>query len=85
MREFGFNGGRGKIWTQGEERLGFIPRDLSDMLAPACCFAYEWTDYWVRYPSAEQLRIDDRWATVIDDHLFRVRFENQIGFTWLQP
>ena len=44
MRELEFDGRRGKIWTQGEGRLGLIPEELSDKLAPARCFAYEWTD-----------------------------------------
>jgi predicted component of viral defense system (DUF524 family) len=85
MRELEFDSGRGKIWTQGEGRLGFISKELSVKFAPAHCYAYEWTDYWVRHPEAERLRAGDQWSAVIDDRLFRVRFENRVGLTWLQP
>lgn len=85
MGELEFDGGRGKIWTREGQRLGPIPAELSTELAPARCVAYEWTDYWVRYPGAEALRAGGNWAQVIDEGLFRVRFENRVGLTWLQP
>ena len=77
--------GDGEIWTRDEQRLGLISEELLDKLAPARCFAYEWTDYWVRYSGADALRAGDHWDQAIGDGLFRVRFENQIGLTSLQP
>ena len=71
MGELEFDGGRGRIWTRDEKRLGVIPNELCARLAPARCFAYEWTDYWVRYPEAEGLWAGDHLAEVIDDGLFR--------------
>jgi hypothetical protein len=81
--EIRFDGGR--IWTRHGWRLGSIPDGLSARFAPARCFAYEWTDYWVSFPHAEGLRVGDGWAEVIGDGLFRVRFGNQVGLARLQP
>ena len=55
------------------------------MLAPATYAVYEWSDYLVRYDGATRLRVGDRLVQPIDDGLFGVRFENQLGLTSIQP
>jgi predicted component of viral defense system (DUF524 family) len=54
-------------------------------VAPATQAVYEWSDYVVRYDGATHLRVGDRLVQPIDDGLFQVRFENQLGLTSIQP
>ena len=83
--ELAFDGGRGKLWSQDGYPIGVIPDEVAGELAPAKHFVYEWRDYWVRHSEADRLRVGNGWATVVEEHLFRVRFENQVGIAWLQP
>ena len=73
------------IQTQSTDRLVDIRDSRVPLLAPAQLALYEWTDYWLRFPGATRLRVGDRIVQPIDDRLFQVRLENQLGLTTLQP
>ncbi|MBC8263355.1 MAG: DUF2357 domain-containing protein [Anaerolineales bacterium] len=65
-----------------------IPPDLCGAFAPASHYLREWKDYWVEYPEAERLRAGTKWFDPVEGvsrNLFRLRFENQIGLTMIQP
>lgn len=81
-----FPDGEGRIWTLLSSRT---PHSLADeshpLLAPASYTLYEWTDYWVRYDGADRLRVGDTFVDPVDVGLFRLRYENQLGLTYVQP
>lgn len=78
--------GHGYLRTMDSARIIALSLDnRHPLLAPAQFALYEWTDYWLRYEGATGLRIGERIVKPIDDCLFQVRFENQLGLTHLQP
>lgn len=62
-----------------------IATDWLVAFAPATHLLYEWRTYWVECPGATVLRIGDRQHRPVRGHLFRVRFENQLGLTTIRP
>jgi predicted component of viral defense system (DUF524 family) len=67
------------------DRILPVPSHLAEALAPATHCFFEWTDYWVECPGADQLRAGNAWAERLSAQLFRVRFENRLGLAALQP
>ncbi len=62
-----------------------IPNPLLEAFAPARMYALEWQDLWVEIPGADRLRVGTEWLNAIWTSRFRVRFENAIGLTTVQP
>ena len=79
-----FSEDRGRLWAGSSSRPVIALGD-GPLLAPATHAVYEWSDYFVRYEGATRLRVGDRLVPPIDDGLFNVRFENQLGLTSIQP
>lgn len=63
-----------------------IPALLENSFVPAKCCLYEWKDYWLELPEASRLLVG---RTPIDPvgktHVFRLRFENQLGIARICP
>ena len=62
-----------------------IPDDLRATLAPAQMALFEWTDYFFQWPGADVLGVDGRAVEPLAPGLFRVRWENALGLSELQP
>lgn len=62
-----------------------VAPDQRATFAPATHLLYEWNDYWVDLPGVDELRVGDRRERPLRGNLFRVRFENQLGLTPIQP
>jgi uncharacterized protein len=62
-----------------------VPLDLRGAFAPATHCLYEWMDYWLDYPGADRLVVGNTVLKPVVGSLFRIRFENQLGLTSLQP
>jgi hypothetical protein len=69
------------------ERTRFlpIPDELTDAFFPAKLCLFEWTDYWFQWRGATHLRVGEQWIEPFAPHLFRVRWENTLGATQIQP
>ncbi|MBV9468521.1 MAG: DUF2357 domain-containing protein [Abitibacteriaceae bacterium] len=79
------NFGAGQLWSKDDNGISSIPADLQEPLAPATHYLYEWVDYWLQYPDADRLRINETWIKPVYDSLFSLRFENRLGLASLQP
>jgi hypothetical protein len=66
-------------------RFTAIPDELQDAFFPAKLCLFEWTDYWFSWPGATHLRVGPRRVEPFAPNLFRVRFENALGASELQP
>ena len=76
--------GKLRLWEEQGGGIELVPDEFCRTLAPATHCLREWTDYWVEYPGAESFRVGSRSAP--ESHgRFKVRFENQLGITQLQP
>jgi predicted component of viral defense system (DUF524 family) len=73
------------IIQQIEEQSSSIPVELRRPLAPATHLLYEWKDYWLELPEADQLRVGIETIKPVRGHLYHIRFENQIGLASIQP
>lgn len=62
-----------------------LPTALWGALAPATHYVYEWSEYWLSWPEADRLRIGSDWQFPTPLGGFRLRFENQVGLTSIQP
>lgn len=62
-----------------------IPDELQPALFPAKLCLFEWTDYWFSWPAATHLKVGLKWIEPFAPNLFRVRFENALGASELQP
>ncbi len=62
-----------------------ISPDLGAALAPARYYLYEWADHWIECPGADRLRVGSEFVKPVTGDLFRLRFENQLGLTQVQP
>lgn len=73
------------ILTQLQHFDTFQPVGEQHSLAPAIGCLYEWKDYFLEYPGADSLQAGTWECESIRPGLFRLRFENQLGLTALQP
>jgi uncharacterized protein len=62
-----------------------IPPDLAHLCQPATHFLYEWEEYWLRLPGCKRLRVGTECLCPVKDDLFRLRYENQLGLSYIQP
>ena len=62
-----------------------LPEDLLSKLAPATSYLYEWREYWLKAPHADSVAVGTTQAEKIGEDLFRIRFENQLGLSAIQP
>lgn len=62
-----------------------IPSHVAHLCLPATHFLYEWQDYWLRLPGCTRLRVGVEWLLPVKDDLFRLRYENQLGLSTIQP
>lgn len=62
-----------------------IPPERQAHFAPAIGCLYEWQDYWIEYPGADDLQAGTESCLSPRPGLFVIRFENQLGLTALQP
>ena len=64
-----------------------IPIDLRFAFAPASHYLYEWKEYFVECPGADRLRLGTEWIEPVASNTswFRLRFENRLGLTTIQP
>ena len=62
-----------------------IPPAYRKRFAPARLYALEWEDLWVEIPGAERLKAGTQTLMPVHGALFRLRFENAIGLTSVQP
>lgn len=76
-----FDDARDPTWVGSRPQL--VPAEFAHLLAPARLFVYEWTDYWLRHPGAEQLRVGSTLLRPVGD-LFPLRLENRLGLTQLE-
>ena len=81
----GFTFGAGRLQSTASRSLMAVPADLQSAFAPANLCLYEWTDYWIDYKGAERLVVGNVAIKPVMDSLFRIRFENQLGLTSIQP
>lgn len=79
-----FDNDRGQLWA-GPSSRPIVALGGNPLLAPATHAVYEWSDYFLRYNGASQLRIGDRLVDPIDGDLFQVSFANRLGLTSIQP
>ena len=62
-----------------------IPDEWQAALAPATHYCYEWREYWTRWPDATRMRVGNGWQEPVLPGVFRLKFENQVGLTTVQP
>ncbi len=62
-----------------------VPDDLLDAFYPAKLCLFEWSDYWFEWRGATHLRVGAEWVEPFAPHLFRVRWENALGASAIQP
>jgi predicted component of viral defense system (DUF524 family) len=62
-----------------------IPSDLAHLCQPATHFLYEWKEYWLRLPGCTRLKVGSEWVPPLTGDLFRLRYENQLGLSYIQP
>jgi predicted component of viral defense system (DUF524 family) len=62
-----------------------IPDELQAAFTPAKLCLFEWTDYWFQWPGATHLRVGGERVEPFAPALFRVRFENELGASSIQP
>lgn len=62
-----------------------IPETLRAVLAPARHFLVDWRDYWLQVPEATHLVLGSQRITPEHGAWFRLRFENTLGLTVIQP
>lgn len=84
VQEWEFPGGHGRLWTLAAGRMLAVPAEAGELLAPAEVALYEWTEYFARVEGAARLRVGERWVEPIEDGLFRIAFENELGLTRIQ-
>jgi uncharacterized protein len=75
----------GRLRSQTAAGIQAVPSHLCPRFAPATYCLFEWSDYWLECDGADGLRVGDERLEPISRGLFRVRFENQLGLTYLQP
>lgn len=73
-----------KFYCQDGE-ISRVPFDHLKVMAPATHYLYEWRDYLIECAGADSLRVGDSWVLPAAGSLFRLRFENQLGLTSIQP
>lgn len=78
------------VFTNVTGHLSRVPHYLRGQLAPAEWIVHEWTEYTVSFPATSDLRIGSGTLRPLllsengTGH-FRIRFENELGLTALQP
>jgi hypothetical protein len=70
---------------KGQEHVVAIPPHLQPTLAPAQICLQEWQDYWVTCSGVEQIRVGTDVLDPVCAEVFRLRFENRLGLTAIQP
>lgn len=78
------------VFTIGRAEVSPIPEHVRRLVAPAEWTIYEWTEYQVSFTDTTHLRIGSQivgptFATGDGLSHFRLRFENELGYTTLQP
>ncbi len=72
------------LWQERDEVIELVPEEFRLMLAPATHCLREWANYWAECAGADVLRVGgDR--VKVSHGRFKVRFENQLGISQLQP
>lgn len=62
-----------------------VPDALREAFFPAKVCLFEWTDYWFEWRGATHLRVGGSQIEPFAPHLFRVRWENALGASSIQP
>lgn len=62
-----------------------IPDELQTAFHPAKLCLFEWTDYWFQWLGATHLRVGGERIDPFAPGLFRVRFENEVGASAIEP
>jgi hypothetical protein len=62
-----------------------VPDELQTAFHPAKLCLFEWTDYWFQWPGATHLRVGQERVEPFAPGLFRVRFENALGASAIEP
>lgn len=75
----------GHLWTEVPGGIRAIPPHLRAAFSPATLCLYEWVDYWIEAPGADGLRVGSTLLRPVTAGLFRLRFENQLGLSVIQP
>jgi uncharacterized protein len=77
--------GRGEVRSAARGRLEQVPPAMMRHFAPVRLMLFEWQDYWLRCTDADEVVVGNGRAECIGKELFRLRFENQLGVTRVQP
>lgn len=75
----------GAVSDQLRKHLLKIPEHLLGEFAPATHYLLEWNDYWLDLPGVDHLRVGQTYQIPAMGTWFRLRFENRIGLTAIQP
>lgn len=62
-----------------------IPAELQAAFFPAHLALFEWCDYWFEWRGATHLQVGGERVEPFGPHLFRVRWENALGASAIQP
>ncbi|HMN15819.1 MAG TPA: hypothetical protein PKD55_26170, partial [Bellilinea sp.] len=72
---------------KGPGKILSIPVNFSHNFAPAEICLYEWQDYWLELSGIDYIFVGGQLQKphIEGTHIFRLRFENQLGLTEIQP
>lgn len=68
------------------DNIHSIPGEFRRFLAPAEICLYEWQEYYLDLPEADQIIVGqyDKVSQIPGTHIYRLRFENQLGLSKIQ-